>query len=371
MIAEVFSNLADSVILSGSLETGLWLLGPEGPRATGMLQPGKPPHPLPPHQRAVDNGTNSRVPRTPSPAPGEPLPGPVRGCEAPCPGPSAETTGVTQRGDAALCSQRAAGPNAPLRPRWGRRGAAVPVGGLASSPSPPARPGPVRPAALTPAAPRRGLPGAAPSPQPSFLRRQKPDTGTAPRSPCAERRLCPAAPGAARPCRGPDRRPARSCPPAPCHVCRGAGLHACSPSGSSSSTPKCPAWAGPRRPAAPRSPTAGKVSGGGRDGTGQEAAGSGSRRGCGTSRSSTAAPGRCSGERGGSRAVSAPGAARVPSQRCRDARLRTGAQRSGCAFCGSWAEFGCVEMKVLLIPACCRSSPFTGSSQNAGIVLCY
>lgn len=86
---------------------------------------------------------------------------------------------------------------------------------LTASPllSSPRWPGPVRFGALTPAAPRRGLAGADPSPQPSFLRQWKPDTGTAPRSPCGELRLCPGGAvrplrhcPAARPCRGPARR---------------------------------------------------------------------------------------------------------------------------------------------------------------------
>lgn len=295
----------------------------------GVLQLGKP-RPSPP---ATLEGGGKRVklplPQTLAPTAGEPLARRVRGCQAPCPGPSAETTAVRPGRGCRLV--RAA---LPAGCRAERPTSAAVEGGegrqplLAASPLLPSRrPGSVHPAALTPAAPRRGLPGAAPSPQPSFLRRQKPDTGAAPHSPSAERRLCSAAPGAARPCRGPDRRPARRSPSAPCHVSRGAGRHAWSPSGSSSCMPKRPAWAGPRRPAAPRSPTAGKVSGGGRDGTGGGGQRVPPRVGCQPQqRGSGALLGREGRPAGPCRAVPAPGAVPAPSQRCprrcRDAPLR-------------------------------------------------
>lgn len=260
-------------------------LGPRAPQA------GRGPHrPL-----TADGGKRRKTPRTAAcfqhfrREPGRNLclggRGAARPRRAPSPGPSAETRGVGPgRGG---CLVRDGPPRGlpgltPHRCRCGGRSGAGGGGGGGGGgdsprwrpllPSPLARPGSLR--RVNPGGSEAEAPVAAPSPQPSFLRRQKPDTGTAPRSPSGERRLCPGGAGrplrrcpAARPCRGParrrrSRRPARSSPPAPCHVSRGAGRHRF-PSGSSSFTSKRPAWAGPRRPADRSSPTGGKVSGGG------------------------------------------------------------------------------------------------------------
>lgn len=315
-----------------------------------VLQPGKP-SPCPP---AASPGGGNRVslPRASNTPRWGPSARACAGLRGARPGPSGDHRPDTGEGMRAVRAVLPEGCRA-QRLTWaalqGGEGRQPPS--AASPLLPPRRPGPVRPAALTPAAPRRA--GTAPSPQPSFLRRQKPDTGSAPRSPCASGAVS-GAPAAARACRGPDRRPARSCPPAPCHVSRGAGPHACSPSASSSCAPKRPAWAGPRRPAAPRSPTAGKVSGAGRDGTGVGPAGA--ARLWGAARAGVGQPGRadprwCPGHAAPHPGLSAPAA---PS-------------------CGSWAviEFVSVGMNLLLNPAFCKSSPLTVSSLKARIVLCY
>ncbi|XP_033376362.1 skin secretory protein xP2-like [Parus major] len=292
------------------LETGLWLLGPRFHGVRGASAGETPAIPSARVRKWWKTGQTPACLQHFLPRLGSLCQGVCRAARRLAPAPQRRPPASDPGSDAAVCGRPS--PRAPAAVEGGEGRQPL----LAASPLLPLRrPGPVRPAALTPAAPRRRLPGAAPSPQPSFLRRQKPDTGTAPRSPCAERRLCPAAP----------ERPG----------------HAAAPIGAPLAAPRphhamCPAEPGGTHglPLAPRPPRPSALPGQGPAGRqlpvprrrARSVAAGGARRGAGPAEGA-AGPGTLLRREG--RAVWAPGAPLgAAGTRC----SAPGAQRSGCAF---------------------------------------